>query len=147
MSGFDVLCYTLLAALANWQILEIWRHGSVFAGYRAYLELYEGKLVELLLCTFCLSNWTALGCTAAVFALACPAEAFEWWYLAAWIPTAFAVARLSNLFNDLVRPVCRTPNRTEGLEGVDNLESIGGGLDVGGTRGTGGADESAEERA
>lgn len=49
----------LVAALAVWQAVEVWRHSSLFATWRARTELWEGKAGEVLGCPFCLSNWGA----------------------------------------------------------------------------------------
>lgn len=46
-----------IISLATWQIGEIWHHGSLFSGWRARVETWEGWLAELLLCPFCLSVW------------------------------------------------------------------------------------------
>ena len=92
--------HLLIWCLATWEIIEIWRHGSIFAGLRARVELYDSMLATLLLCGFCLSPWVA----AAVIA----SWATDWW-IPRFVITAFAVARLANIGNDLAHDWCRTP--------------------------------------
>ena len=128
MHGLDLLLYTAVSALACWQILEIWRHGSIFDRPRAWLEVHEGFFVDLLLCMFCLSNWVGPLCVAGVFVVAFGPDNFEWHYLIALPFLGLAVARLANLFNDLSRGFSRTPNR--GDEGVEELQNIAGGVDA-----------------
>lgn len=100
----------VVAALAVWEILEIWHHSALMASWRARAELLEGKLGELLRCMFCMSPWTS----AAVLL------AMGWWKwpgssLATFIVWAFAVARLANLGNDLGYEFCRTPRHNRDL--------------------------------
>jgi hypothetical protein len=93
----------VVAALAVWEILEIWHHSSIMASWRARAELLEGKLGELLGCMFCMSPWTS------AFVLLF----LGWWDwpgrpVTAFVVWVFAVARLANLGNDLGYPLCRT---------------------------------------
>jgi len=123
MSGLDALLFTLVAALATWQAIEIWRHGSIFHDWRARLEAREeGFFTDLLLCAFCLSPWVGTLSVIAVFSLAFGSDNFEWHYLAAVPFLGLAAARLANLLNDLGRPYCRTPNRTD--PEVEDLENM-----------------------
>ncbi len=71
MTGVELV----VAALATWQAVEIWRHSNLMAPLRARAELREDKLGELLGCPFCLSVW--------VGAAAC---------LAMWVPLPEATA-------------------------------------------------------
>lgn len=89
----------VLAALAVWEVIEIWRHGDLFAGLRARTEAYDTWWSYLLGCGFCLAPWTALAVVLA------------WHYVPAakLVILAFAVARLANLGNDLAYDWCRTP--------------------------------------
>ncbi len=50
----------LLFALANYAILELWFHGSIFEGLRARVDAETGWAGRLLRCPLCLSFWTAL---------------------------------------------------------------------------------------
>jgi hypothetical protein len=93
----------VIAALAAWQAIEIWRHGSIFAGLRARLELYHNFWTELLLCPFCLSPWVGLVTIMLVRQQA--------WY-ATWPMYALAIARLANLGNDFTYHYSRTPKTT-----------------------------------
>lgn len=47
----------VVGALATWQIVEVWRHSALLAGWRARVELLEGRVGEMLRCPFCLSVW------------------------------------------------------------------------------------------
>ncbi len=96
----------LVATLATWQAVEIWHHGSNFAGLRARAELMDNRLGYLLLCMFCLSNWVAY--VVALLVLSARLDpAFGW--LVALPVYALAVARAANLGNDLTARWCRTP--------------------------------------
>ena len=111
-----------LAVLANWQVLEIWRHGSLFAGARAWLEARGGVASEPLLCTFCLSNWTAAILTVPGLyrVFGDDWNALAWW----WPVSALAVARAANLLNDWSHPFCRTPKVEDEIA---RLDRVGGG--------------------
>lgn len=50
----------LIAALATWEIVEIWHHSELLSPWRARIELMENKLGKLLTCMFCLTPWVAL---------------------------------------------------------------------------------------
>lgn len=90
----------IVAALATWQILEIWQHSSLMAPLRARTEMWVNKIGELLSCPFCLSPWVSLLCVVIIYDVAgyglvgtCMANVIR----------AFAVARLANLGNDFLR--------------------------------------------
>lgn len=93
----------VIAALAVWEVIEIWRHGSIFASWRAHVELWEGWLGQLLRCGFCLAPWVSWLLVLWLLLLARIHVAFG------LIPYGFAVARLANLGNDLAHAWCRTP--------------------------------------
>ena len=97
----------IVAALATWEIIEIWHHSLLFAPLRSRVELWENKLGELLGWPFCLAPW--IGALSVL--VLCGSELFGWttWpaVILAWY--AFAVARLANLGNDYFRDKCRTP--------------------------------------
>jgi len=99
----------IIAALATWQIIEIWHHSYLTSPLRQRVELWRNYLGELLRCPFCLSVWVAGGCVAILWP----------WERANEVPTALAamrgvlyalaVSRLANLGNDLSYGYCRTP--------------------------------------
>ena len=95
----------LILSLAVWHAVEVWHHGSLFHDWRAWLENRPcGDFVtDLMLCPFCLSLWVA-GFLVTLGQLV--PGGYGWWPV-----YALAVARISNLLNDLGRPWCRTPNR------------------------------------
>lgn len=98
----------IVAALATWQIVEIWHHSSLMAPARSIVELWDNKLGELLRCPFCLSVWTALFCTLCLnlteFGLTSR--------ITECVIYAFAVSRLANLGNDFFHSCNRTPRIT-----------------------------------
>ena len=109
----------LIASLAVWEAVEIWRHSALMSSLRARAELLEGKFGQLLKCPFCLSVW--LGFLAVPFALD-PVVPTKWpseepviwtWYsirnVGYMLMCALAIARLANLGNDLTHGWCRTP--------------------------------------
>jgi hypothetical protein len=102
----------LVAALAVWEAVEIWHHGEIFAGWRAWLECGSGFFARLLLCPFCLAVWVALPVTILLLL----AELLSpWWGLPAYL---LAAARLSNLGNDITHDRwCRTPRYTHPSSG------------------------------
>lgn len=90
----------VLTALAVWEILEIFHHSSIAAGLRSRVEMLPGLLGELARCMFCLAPWTAAAALLAVLLLP--------WGIGGFLITALAVARLSNVMNDVGYPWCRT---------------------------------------
>jgi hypothetical protein len=115
-----LLTELIVAALAVWEIIEIYHHSSLFASARARVELLEGKIRTLLTCPFCMSTWVAwiLVLPPMFAARLAPAEAealalagLGWLFLALWrwIIYGLALARLANLGNDLAHARCRTP--------------------------------------
>lgn len=94
----------LLVALATWQTVEIWRHGSLFAVPRQWARELQTRAApgpffsQLLSCPFCLSPWVAL-----------------FWSLATVRPEFYgplfvlAATRLAQLGNDLSHDWCRSP--------------------------------------
>lgn len=100
MTWFSVF----ISAIATWQVIEIWRHSSLFADFRARLELYNNYLSNLFLCPWCLSVWVGFGFTG----LAVTSEILE--NSLFLIPAfAFTVSRLANVANDYFHRWCRTP--------------------------------------
>lgn len=132
-----------VAALATWQAVEVWHHGSLFAGPRAALEVKSGFWARLLLCPFCLSVWVAVVAAVALDR----GDRSPPWVDLGWVSRALtwaldqvllalraacyalAVARLANLGNDLTRGWCRTPNPRSRIGGdhgrgaEDNLQA------------------------
>lgn len=53
------LVYLLVAGLAVWHALELWLTADLFAGARARVEVWQGKLGQLLRCRVCLRPWLA----------------------------------------------------------------------------------------
>lgn len=102
---FDVF----IAALAAWQIIEIWHHSLLFASARSHVELWENKVSDLLGCPFCLSPWVSLLCVVCLL-LPNWLELEGWYVLTAkCVIYGFAVSRITNLFNDLCHAKTRTP--------------------------------------
>ena len=106
----------IVAALASWQIIEIWHHSSLLAPLRSRTEMWPNKVGELFVCPFCLSPWVALIC---VICLSLP----ETW-LASWGVYAFAASRLANLGNDFFKQYTLTPKvNFDEYEFEDDLDS------------------------
>ena len=126
----------LIMALATWQAVEIWNHGSIFASFRARIELWNDKLGTLLLCPFCLSVWVAFAVVAIMSASVpdFPEQGVTMWRHA-WLTCVWvtmkaakvfviilAVSRLANLGNDLSHAYCRTP-RSDRLDLKSTFEN------------------------
>lgn len=96
----------LIASMATWQAVEVWRHGSIFASARATAQAWtvatgvRGWLGRLLSCPFCLSVWVALA-TVLLWTVG--------HYPGQILVATLAAARLANVGNDLTHPWCRTP--------------------------------------
>ena len=101
----ETLGETIVLGLAVWQIVEIWHHGSIFAGRRADLEIEDSFKASLLSCPFCLSTWVGWF-VAAMIALA---GLTAWLGFLKILVAGLAAARLANLGNDLFHDRCRTP--------------------------------------
>jgi Protein of unknown function (DUF1360) len=111
MSFSDVV----VAALATWQIVEIWHHGAFHLGpidfpdWRSRVENWgymgvRGWFADVLQCPWCLSVWVGL--------LVCAGLVLSNTLGTSWVALpvyAFAVSRLANLGNDLLHAWCRTP--------------------------------------
>jgi len=110
---------SIIAALATWQIVEIWHHSLLMAPLRARTEMWVNKIGELLSCPFCLSIWVALFCVAvlslAEYGLAgrCGSIAIH----------ALAVSRLANLGNDFFKQHSLTPKASFDYEHLDDPEA------------------------
>lgn len=102
----------IITILAVWEIIEIWRHGSLFAGWRGRVELWEGKTGQLLLCPFCLAPWVSL-----LVVLWLNLEAFLTSHGLAQAGIIFlsplyalAAARGANVASDLTCSISQTPH-------------------------------------
>lgn len=63
----NILCDVLLIALAANAMLTAWFDGSIFAKWRATLELRDDKFSELMSCPLCLSYHFAFWLTLLLF--------------------------------------------------------------------------------
>lgn len=108
MSGATLVVLVLATA----GIVEVWRHGSLFAEMRAELECRQDRWwAQLLLCGFCLSHWVALAVVVVYAWTAAPEEREclgSGWRIGIY---AFAVTRGANLLNDLAKRHCRSPDQ------------------------------------
>ena len=102
----ELLTGLFISALAGNELVELWRHGSIFARLRAGARSLRSSTIwplttigELLGCPFCLSLWTAMISWGA------------WLHggIAAATVAGLAVAKLSNLLNDLTHSWLRSP--------------------------------------
>lgn len=112
----------LIAALATWQIVEIWRHSQLTAGGRAAIELRSGMVASWLSCPFCLSPWVALACFAG---LTLTRGLYGIEEVCSLVITSLAIARLANLGNDLTYSWNRTPKVLAGLRAVNATSEEG----------------------
>lgn len=130
----------VVAVLATWQIVEVWRHGALFASWRARVEIWDdlfpwGFLRDMLGCPFCLAVWAAF---ANVLILSTDTLS-GMWLLRVWrtsdtlftqIPIILAItitklgfgfvwgsaiSRAANLCNDLTHRYCRTPRSNRNI--------------------------------
>ncbi|MFW6062393.1 MAG: DUF1360 domain-containing protein [Planctomycetota bacterium] len=105
------LTHLIVASLATWEILELWRHGSLFAGARAVTDLWYGWIGTLLRCPFCSAPYVALICVTLLQIPGWPGT------VTSFLVWAMAAARGANLANDLFHGISRTPH--EGLDDSD----------------------------
>lgn len=90
-------------ALAVWQIVEIWHHSSLFAAWRARVELQSGFTAALLRCPWCLSVWVGLSYASL---LSIDGNVSR---VSGIICLGLAASRLANLGNDVFHCHNRTP--------------------------------------
>ena len=98
----------IVAALATWQVVEIWHHSLLMSPLRARTEMWNNKVGEALGCPFCLSVWVALFCVACL-------EMSEYGLAGRCLSVlvyVFAVSRLANLGNDFFKQYNLTPKVT-----------------------------------
>ena len=111
------------ACLAVWEIIEIWRHSTVTATWRARTELWTGWAGRLLHCPFCLAPWVS-ACVVILLEISTAGTGIAHagiWAVSALPVYAFAVARAANVGNDLMRGLTRTP-KADGLPRADKPE-------------------------
>lgn len=108
-----MLTSLVIVSLATWQAVEIWQHSSLFAGWRADVEVWlatdtrvRSFLGALLSCPHCLSVWVAM---LMHILFACISRDLVQLFL--FLPLGLASSRLANLGNDVFHGYCRTPNR------------------------------------
>lgn len=132
----DVVIAVILAALANWAVIECWHHGVVFEKPRAWLEAHDpGFLVDLFTCPYCLSHWTAAPLFVATLVLFTDLQGWPWYRWFALPVLSFAVTRLSNLMNDACHSFCRTPHSPDIEEELAQLQDVEDAEGHGGTQG------------
>ena len=96
----------LIATLATWQTVEVIHHGSIFASFRAYIEVCNNNFIrKLFSCPFCLSVWVGTF-WAIVLGLA------DYWFMQPLVYFGYglAVSRLANLCNDIFYDFSRMHN-------------------------------------
>ena len=110
----------LIIGLAVNQIIEIWRHSTLFQQTRYWLQVWQYEVAawkphpsnkiatfipDLLLCNWCFSVWIAL-----VVAIV-----YVWGNWIAWLlVVALAGSRIANLINDVAYDYLRTPKYDAG---------------------------------
>ena len=103
-----------LVSLATFQVVEIWRHSSLFASIRARVELWSGGLPgflsALLMCGHCLSIHVAFWLTAWVVTSVYVSPIFQ---LPVLLPVlALAGSCLANIVHDW-RKTLKCPETSE----------------------------------
>jgi hypothetical protein len=107
----------VVAALATWQIVEIWRHSKLMASLRSRTEMWDSFLGELLSCPFCLSVWVSLFCMLGLELADCGLVG----YILSLMIYALAVSRLANLGNDVFKRFCLTPKMGINFKEMEDL--------------------------
>jgi hypothetical protein len=107
----------VVAALATWQIVEIWRHSRLMASLRSRTEMWDNLLGELLSCPFCLSVWVSLFCLLGLESADCGLAG----YILSLVLHALAISRLANLGNDVFKQFCLTPRNTITFQDQENV--------------------------
>jgi len=87
-----------IAALACWQVVEVWKHSRLSGWLRCRAVKLPGLIGYFFNCAWCFSIWIAL---LLVVALTCHAWSF-------YFVAVLAISRLANLFNDITHPFSRT---------------------------------------
>lgn len=88
----------VLIVLAVGQIVDTWLRGSIFAVFRALIEVYEGqRWAELVMCFYCLSHHVPY--ILMILLLVMPGKfGFVLWFLV----TSLAVTRATLIINGLL---------------------------------------------
>ena len=134
--------------LATWQIVEIWRHSSLLAGWRARVEVWDdrfpwGFAQGLLSCPYCLSVWVgwlivgllslSSDCEPWLLKLRYEPYTLSWqicgltglgllWVVKVLV-WGLAISRAANLGNDITHQFCRTArNNRQNTFPVDDTE-------------------------
>lgn len=107
----------LILTLATYEIIELWRHGSIFATWRARTQLWTGFFGTLLNCGFCLAPHVAVW-LVCLWSLTSNVDDGTWqWglsFLFRGIVLALAVARLANVCHDLMHAYTRSGRSDDG---------------------------------
>jgi hypothetical protein len=115
----------VVAALAAWQIIEIWHHSKLMASPRSTVETWTGFFGGLLVCPFCLSPWVSAICLSCLALPDIVGELGFGYRLASLVANGtihvFAVARLANLGNDVFKQFCKTPKVTDFIDSIGPL--------------------------
>jgi hypothetical protein len=116
----------VVAALAAWQIIEIWHHSTLTASPRSTVETWTGFFGRLLVCPFCLSPWVSAICLLCLALPGITSESESGYRLASLVACGivkvFAVARLANLGNDVFKQFCLTPKVTDFIDSVGPIQ-------------------------
>lgn len=115
----------IIGSLVVWEVIEIWRHSHLMATWRARVDLWEGRLGELLRCPFCMAPWISFLVVLTLWTSEYLAQ-HDARGLAVILSAslyALAVARLANLCNDVAHRYCRTPKSDQLDLGDDNEET------------------------
>lgn len=99
----------LLLVLAGSQVVETWRHGSLFADQRSIWSARGGLLGELLNCMFCLSHWSLF--LACLLYTAYPQLPDSARLLFSFVLYWLSSVRAAQLLNDWTHARNRSPNK------------------------------------
>jgi hypothetical protein len=105
----------LVISLAINQIIEVWRHSTLFQSQRYLFQVWQHEVAmwkphpankiasfipDVVLCNWCFSIWVAL----AVVGIFIWGNWMGWWAV-----MTLGVSRIANLINDVLYFYCRTP--------------------------------------
>jgi ABC-type sugar transport system permease subunit len=97
----------ILAVLAAWQTVEVIHHGSIFASFRAYMQVINNNFLrKLFSCPFCMSVWAGIF-WGAVFL---NADLCVFTKLLGYFGVGLGISRMSNVLNDLTYKFSRLHN-------------------------------------
>ena len=111
LTFFEIFVLTFAAM----QVVETWKHGSLFDEPRGKMEVRGGFIADMLSCAFCFSHWAAGVLVLGALVAKLQTPTWPWTAkLAAWMVWlgiyALAVTRLSQIAHDLVHPISRSPD-------------------------------------